>query len=97
MKRTLLSMLFFMTAGLVTLTWVALAQDNAPIPHPSRGPYLTYGRLRGVTTDERCRRERLETEIPRNCGSRERKRADVRRGRLGWFIASDVGAKWLCL
>ncbi len=64
MKRTLLSMLFFMTAGLVTLTSVALAPDNAPIPHPSRGPYFTYGRLRGVTTDERCRRERLETEIP---------------------------------
>src|SRR5260221_5933220 len=63
MKRTLLSLLLFMAAGLVTLASPALAQNATPLTQPLRG-YYTYGQLRGVTTEQAIRGAAAATTIP---------------------------------
>ena len=63
MKRTLLSLLFFLAAGLGTLTSTALAQDAIPLNQPLHG-YYTYGQLQGVTTEEATRGDVAATTIP---------------------------------
>ena len=63
MKRTLLSLLFFLAAGLGTLTSTALAQDGIPLNQPLHG-YYTYGQLQGVTTEEAIRGAAAATTIP---------------------------------
>jgi hypothetical protein len=64
MKRTVLSLLFFLAAGMVTLASPALAQDA---PHVIQGPlrgYYTYGQLHGVTTEEALSGAAAATTVP---------------------------------
>ncbi len=63
MKRTVLSLLVFLAAGLVTLASPALAQDAVPITQPLHG-YYTYGQLKGVTTEEALRGAMAATTVP---------------------------------
>jgi hypothetical protein len=63
MKRSVLSLLFFLAAGLVTLASTALAQDGVPLNQPLHG-YYTYGQLQGVTADEATRGAVAATTIP---------------------------------
>ena len=64
MKRTVLSLLVFLAAGLVTLASPALAQEAAQIPQPPLKGYYTYGKLRGVSTDEAMRGAAAATTVP---------------------------------
>ena len=63
MKRTLLSLLFFLAAGLGTLTSTAFAQDGIPLNQPLHG-YYTYGQLQGATTEDAVRGALAATTIP---------------------------------
>lgn len=63
MKRTVLSLLFFLVAGSVTLVSLALAQDATPLTQPLHA-YYTYGKLSGVTTEEVMRGSAVATTIP---------------------------------
>jgi hypothetical protein len=63
MKRSVISLLFFLAAGLVTLTSTALAQDGIPLNQPLHG-YYTYGQLQGATTEEAIRGALSATTIP---------------------------------
>ena len=63
MKRTVLSLLFLLATGLVTLTSIALAQDGIPLNQPLHG-YYTYGSLSGVTAEEAIRGGAAATTIP---------------------------------
>jgi hypothetical protein len=63
MKRTVLSLLFFLAAGLVTLASPVLAQEAVPVTQPLRG-YYTYGRLKGVTTEEALSGAAAATTVP---------------------------------
>jgi hypothetical protein len=64
MKRTVIS-LFFLAAGLVTLTTLAVAQNVNPTPltQPVHAFYA-YGQLRGVTTEQALRNSAAATTIP---------------------------------
>ena len=64
MKRTVLSLLFFLAASLVSLASVPLAQDTAQMPQPPLNGHYTYGKLRGVTTEEAMRGAAVATSIP---------------------------------
>jgi hypothetical protein len=64
MKRTVWSLLFLVAAGLVTLTSPALAQDAEQIPQAPLHGYYTYGKLRGVTTEQAMRGAAAATSIP---------------------------------
>ncbi|MFZ2060963.1 MAG: hypothetical protein WAU82_08120 [Candidatus Binatus sp.] len=63
MKRTVLSLLVFLAAGMVTLASPALAQEAVPITQPLHG-YYTYGQLKGVTTEEVLRGAAAATTVP---------------------------------
>jgi hypothetical protein len=64
MKRTVIS-LFFLAAGLVTLTTSAAAQNVKPTPltQPVHA-YYAYGQLSGVTTEQALRNSAGATTIP---------------------------------
>ncbi|MFZ0677475.1 hypothetical protein [Candidatus Binatus sp.] len=64
MKRTVLSLLVFLAAGLVTLASPALAQEAVQMPQPPLEGYYTYGKLRGVSTDEAMRGAAAATTVP---------------------------------
>jgi hypothetical protein len=63
MKRTVISLLFFLAAGLVTLTSAALAQEATPLTQPVHA-YYTYGRLSDVTAEEALSGSVAATTIP---------------------------------
>jgi hypothetical protein len=64
MKRAVLSLLFFVTAGLVAVASSAFAQDTVQLPVPPLNGYYTYGKLRGVSTEEAMRGAAAATTIP---------------------------------
>jgi hypothetical protein len=64
MKRTGLSLLFLLTAAMLTLASFALAQDASQIPRPPLNGYYTYGKLRGVTADEAMSGATAATTVP---------------------------------
>ena len=64
MKRIVWSLLFLLAAGLVTLASPALAQDAAQIPQAPLHGYYTYGKLRGVTTEQAMRGAAAATTVP---------------------------------
>jgi len=63
MKRTVLSLLFFLAAGMVPLAAIAFAEDPIPLDQPLHG-YYTYGQLQGATTEEVIRGDAAATTIP---------------------------------
>jgi hypothetical protein len=63
MKRTVLSLLVFLAAGLVTLASPVLAQEAVPVTQPLHG-YYTYGQLKGVTTEEALSGAAAATTVP---------------------------------
>ncbi len=64
MKRIVWSLLFLLAAGLITLRSLALAQDAEQIPQAPLHGYYTYGKLRGVTTEQAMRGAAAATSIP---------------------------------
>ena len=62
MKRTLLSLLFFVTTSLVTFASAVLAQDAAQLPRLQG--YYTYGILHGVSHETVMRGVAAATTIP---------------------------------
>lgn len=62
MKRTLLSLLFFVTTSLVTFASAVLAQDAAQLPRLQG--YYTYGKLHGVSHETVMRGVAAATTIP---------------------------------
>jgi hypothetical protein len=66
MKRTLLSLLFFLAAGLVLPVSVApaRAQDGTQLPQPPLNGYYTYGQGNGVTAEEAVRGSTAGATIP---------------------------------
>jgi hypothetical protein len=64
MKRTVLSLLLFLAAGMVTLASPALAQDSEQMPQTPLHGYYTYGKLRGVTTEDAMRGAAAATTVP---------------------------------
>lgn len=63
MKRTVLSLLFLLAAGLVTLASTALAQDAIPLNQPLH-EYYAYGRLSGATNEEAVSASLAATTVP---------------------------------
>jgi hypothetical protein len=63
MKRTVLSLLIFLAAGIVTMTLPALAQEVVPVTQPLHG-YYTYGQLKGVSTEEALSGAAAATTVP---------------------------------
>ena len=51
MKRTVLSLFFFLAAGLVLLAATAFAEEPVPLTQPLNG-YFAYGKLSGATAEE---------------------------------------------
>src|SRR5580704_7642259 len=64
MKRIVWSLLFFVAVGMVILRAFALAQDSEQIPQAPLQGYYTYGKLRGVTTEQAMRGAAAATSIP---------------------------------
>ncbi|HWX26846.1 MAG TPA: hypothetical protein VNZ53_05320 [Steroidobacteraceae bacterium] len=64
MKRTLLSLLFFVAAGLLTLASPAFTQDAGQKPQFPLNGYYTYGKLHGVTTEQAMLGGLAGTSIP---------------------------------
>jgi hypothetical protein len=63
MKRRLLSLLFLVAAGVISLVSVALAEDPIPLTEPLHA-YYTYGQLSGATNEQALRSSAAATTIP---------------------------------
>jgi hypothetical protein len=64
MKRIVWSLFFFVAAVLIILRALAVAQDAEQLPQAPLQGYYTYGKLRGVTTEQAMRGAAAATSVP---------------------------------